>query len=67
MSRLKMACTDSRPTPGQAKMVSVITDPPSKVPSSMPTMVTMGIEALRRACFHTTGGSLTPLARAVRM
>ena len=43
---MKMACTDSRPTPGHAKMVSVMTDPPSSVPSSMPTIVTLaGLEA----------------------
>ena len=34
---------------------------------SMPTMVTIGMAAFFSACFHTTGGSLTPLARAVRM
>ena len=62
-----MACTLSRPTPGHAKIVSVMTEPPSSVPSSMPTIVTMGIAAFLSACFHTTGGSLTPLARAVRM
>ena len=48
-------------------MVSVITDPPSSVPSSIPTMVTIGMDAFLSACFHTTGGSLTPLARAVRI
>jgi hypothetical protein len=62
-----MACTDSRPTPDHAKMVSVITEPPRSVPSSIPTMVTIGIDAFLSACFHTTGASPTPLARAVRM
>ena len=47
-----MACTESRPTPGHAKMVSVMTEPPSSVPSSIPTMVTIGIEAFLSACFH---------------
>ena len=40
---------------------------PRSVPSSMPTMVTIGMAAFFSACFHTTGGSLTPFARAVRM
>ena len=62
-----MACTLRRPTPGHAKIVSVMTEPPSSVPSSMPTIVTMGMAAFFSACFHTTGGLLTPLARAVRM
>jgi hypothetical protein len=62
-----MACTERRPTPGHAKMVSVMTEPPRRVPSSIPMMVTMGMEAFLSACFHTTGCSLTPLARAVRM
>jgi len=30
-------------------------------------IVTMGIAAFLSACFHTTGGSPIPLARAVRM
>src|SRR5207244_275451 len=35
-----MACTLRRPTPGHAKIVSVMTEPPSNDPSSIPTMVT---------------------------
>src|SRR5215831_13780899 len=54
-----------RPTPGQAKIVSVTTAPPSRKPYWSPTTVTTGIKALARACLPTTPSGGTPLARAL--
>ena len=44
-----MAPTAMRPTPGQANMVSVTTEPPSRKPICRPISVTTGISALRSA------------------
>lgn len=44
-SRLSRTWTTSRPIPGQAKMVSTITVPPSREPRSKPTTVITGIKA----------------------
>src|SRR5262245_33263002 len=48
-SREWIACTESQPTPGQAKIVSVTTEPPSRTPSWSPITVTTGSAALARA------------------
>jgi hypothetical protein len=52
--------------PGQEKMVSVSTAPPSSVPVSRPITVMTGTRALRSACTNTTRAGDRPLARAVR-
>ena len=61
-----MAPTAMRPTPGQANMVSVTIEPPSRKPICRPTSVTTGIMALRSAWRMVTRQSEAPLARAVR-
>src|SRR5204862_18588 len=48
MSRSRMACSTSRPSPGHANTVSVTTAPPISTPRSRPTSVTTGPSALRR-------------------
>ena len=55
------------PRPGQEKIDSVTTAPPSSAERLSAQRVTIGMSALRRACRHTTRRSLRPLARAVRM
>ena len=57
----------SRPTPGHAKMVSVMTAPPRSWPVSSPARVTMGMAAFLSVCLPTTTSSASPFARAVRM
>src|SRR5262249_34108274 len=64
-SRLRSACTVRRPSPGHAKIVSVMTAPPRSWPISSPASVTIGIAELCSVCLATTRGSLRPLARAV--
>ena len=66
-SRFSSACTVSRPSPGHAKIVSVITAPPSTCPASSPASVTIGIAELRSVCLPITRASRRPFARAVRM
>ena len=61
-----IACTISRPTPGQENTVSVTTDPPSNSPARMPVIVTTGISELRATCHRNTVPGISPLARAVR-
>ena len=58
--------TASRPMPGQAKIVSVMTAPPSRWARSRPSTVTTGSRPLRRACRRSTSASFSPLALAVR-
>ena len=53
-SELKMDSTTRLATPGQAKIVSVITAPPRSIPNWKPRMVTTGIRAFRRACRKST-------------
>src|SRR5215475_7209657 len=65
-SSWRMAPTMSRPTPGTANTVSVITAPPSSSPNWRPATVTRGRAALTRAWWQITSHSDTPLARAVR-
>ena len=57
----------SRPSPGHAKIVSVMTAPPRSWPASSPASVTMGIAELRSVCLAMTRPSPSPLARAVVM
>ena len=64
-SRLSSAWTVSRPSPGHAKMVSVMTAPPRSWPVSSPARVTMGIAEFLRVCLPMTIRSASPLARAV--
>ena len=66
-SRLSSACTVRRPSPGQAKIVSVMTAPPRSWPASSPASVTIGIAELRSVCLPITRPSPSPLARAVLM
>ena len=61
-----MAPTISRPTPGTANTVSVMTAPPSKRPNCSPVTVTSGSAAFFSACRPITSHSVSPLARAVR-
>ena len=65
VSLLLMDSTMNRPIPGQAKIVSVVTAPPSREPNWRPTTVIMGISALRSIWTKVTRFSETPLARAV--
>ncbi len=53
--------------PGQEKMVSVSTAPPSSAPICRPTTVSTGISALRSPWTTTTRSGDSPRARAVRM
>src|SRR5262249_444642 len=56
----------SRPRPGIEKNTSSRNEP-TKIPgSAMPTLVRIGMSALRSTCFSITLRSDTPLARAVR-
>src|SRR6202795_2436259 len=59
-----MAVMARRPTPGQAKMVSVTTAPPRRKPYCSPTTVTTGMSAFFSACLPTIPSGETPLARA---
>ena len=56
-----------RPSPGQAKTVSVNTAPESRLPKEIPMMVRVGMSAFRNACRSSTRGVGSPFARAVRM
>ena len=49
------------PTPGQAKIVSVSTAPPNRLPTCRPITVITGISALRSACSPTTRQRRQPL------
>ena len=53
--------------PGHEKIVSTTTAPAMSAPTMKPTMVTIGTDALGKACFHTTSLQLMPLADAVRI
>ena len=53
--------------PGSVKTSSTTTVPPSRMPICSPTMVMIGISALRSACLRTTSRGRRPLAAAVRM
>ena len=57
----------SRPTAGSENTASTTTAPPSSTPVRVPTIVTIGIRALSRACRKVTTQACIPLARAVRM
>src|SRR5437868_3981044 len=61
-----MESISSRPTPGQAKIVSVRTAPPSREPTWSPITVMIGSSALRSACRKMTDPEPSPIARAVR-
>lgn len=67
MSRARIPCTISVPTPGHAKTVSVSTAPPSRYPAWTPMTVTIGTSAFLSAWRTTTRRSTSPFARAVRM
>ncbi len=67
----RSALTDpvvSEPTqPGMLNTVSTSTAPPSSVPMSIPSTVTIGVIAERTPWRRITRRSGNPLARAVRM
>lgn len=62
-SRFATATTRSRPTPGQENTLSTTTAPAIRVPTMKPTIVTVGIAALGKACDRTNARHETPLAR----
>ena len=66
-SDFKMQSTVNLPMPGQEKMLSVSRAPHNSEPNCRPITVVTGIMELRSACLLTTLGSMSPLARAVRM
>ena len=65
-SRLNTASKARRPMPGQPKIVSTMTEPPSSELTCRPAMVTMGSSALRAAWCQTMRHRPKPLLRAVR-
>ena len=67
MSLERIALIISVPSPGIAKIDSMITVPPSKEPKDMPSVVTIGQEAFLNACKTTIINSFNPLERAVRI
>ncbi|MCY1447157.1 hypothetical protein D9M71_637620 [compost metagenome] len=60
-----MASTINRPIPGQLKIVSVKTAPPSKLEICIPSTVKIGVKAFLNACLPISKYSLIPLERAV--
>ena len=65
MSWVLTAVAVSRPRPAREKTVSVTTVPARNCPTSRPTMVNAGRDALRAACRRWTRSREAPLARAV--
>ena len=59
-----IAWISSRPTPGQAKIVSVMIVPVSTAPNCRPMIVTTGIRLLRKAWRTTARVCDSPRARA---
>ena len=59
-----MLSTISRPTPGTANTLSVITAPPSSAPTCKPTSVTVDGSALRSTCRNNTTRRDRPFERA---
>ena len=55
----------SLPTPGQANIVSVSTEPPRHAANCPPAIVMIGIRALTSANLMTTRNSLLPFALSV--
>ena len=66
-SRAATEVTSRRPTPGQANMDSVMSDPLISPPILNPRTVTTGIAALGMACHAMRLSQGTPLAREVRI
>ena len=67
-SRACTACTDSQPSPGQAKIVSVTTAPPRSAPNCSPMTVTTGRSAFGSAWridHQPLGQPLAPRGQAV--
>ena len=62
-----MQSTSSRPMPGQENTVSTSTAPPREKPNCSPTVVTIGIMALRRAWRKISAGPEMPLLSASSM
>ncbi len=62
-----MEYTAVYPRPGIEKTTSVMTAPPSRMPTSRPNWVTIGVSAARSEWRKMTRRSDSPLARAVRM
>src|ERR1700682_5282459 len=56
----------SRPTPGHAKMVSVMTAPVSTAPNWRPSTVTIGMRLFLNACLSTARTRDTPRARRAK-
>ena len=50
-SWLRIASMDVLPSPSRLNTCSVMTAPPRRVPRSMPNWVTIGVSALRSACW----------------
>ncbi|SLI69981.1 Uncharacterised protein [Mycobacteroides abscessus subsp. abscessus] len=67
MSLPSTAFTMSLPTPRREKTVSVSTVPPTITPMVVPSAVTTGSAAARRACRTTRSKRLSPQLRAVSM
>ena len=66
MSRCEIAVTANWPRPGQPKMLSVSTAPPSSSPNRRPMILTTGSSALRKPWPRATRHAERPLAMAVR-
>ncbi len=62
-----MAVVAYLPRPWREKAFSVRMAPPTRMPTSRPKMVTIGVSAARRPCLPMTTRSFRPLALAVRM
>ena len=62
---MNSASKASGPTPGQANTVSTTTDPPSRLPTCTPAIVSTGSEALRSTWREHDARSVRPFARAV--
>ena len=56
----------SWPMPPRVKAVSMKSAPAKATPTSIPSIVTTGREALRKTCVRMTRRGLAPLACAVR-
>lgn len=59
-----MASIANLPTPGQEKIVSIMTAPPSNTPKDNPTKVIIGTNELLRTCLNNIILPLIPLAFA---
>ena len=63
-SRWEMLASMRRPTPGQAKIVSVMMEPPMSVPTWTPRKLRIGLNAFGSTCVSSTRVRDRPLDRA---